>query len=125
MLPRVGKATLLSQTNRAGIAIGAQIGAVLIALTFILPIAIVVWYVRTLMLADTIAADPFEVLGVIGMPFNVGFWRVETTVLLTLALPLLPVAAGRWRPGRAEGLVLVFGYVYYLLLITRAGNRWH
>ncbi|HEV7300247.1 MAG TPA: hypothetical protein VGN72_12835 [Tepidisphaeraceae bacterium] len=125
MLPSVGKATFLSQTNRAGIAIGAQVGAVLIALTFILPVAVVVWYVRTVALTDAGAVDPFEMDRVVAMPFAIGFWRVETTVLLALALPLLPVAARRWKPGRTEGLVLICGYVYYLLLITRASNRWH
>ncbi|HUB27220.1 MAG TPA: hypothetical protein VL992_17480 [Tepidisphaeraceae bacterium] len=42
-------------------------------------------------------------------------WRVDAVTLMVLAAALLPSAAGRWRPGRIEGVTLLAIYVAYVL----------
>jgi cation:H+ antiporter len=129
ILPHIGIATLLGQTRRVGIAAGAQIGTAFIALTFVLPIAIVIWHARGLVRSGVLErsqlADMFEGIESAPLPFPVGFWRIEGALLIAASLPLVPVAIGRWRPARAEGAALIFAYIVYLLIVTKAANRWH
>jgi Ca2+/Na+ antiporter len=138
MLPAVGIATFLARTKRTGIAIGAQAATALVLLTVVLPLTVAVWHLRPIIspvevVATTLTTQPaiaplatdapHDVVH--AMPFGVGLWRIETLLLVALALPLVPMAMGRWRPGRLEGTVLLAGYVFYLLIVVAAGDRWH
>lgn len=134
-LPAVGTATLLGRTGRASMAIATQVGTVLFLLSLVLPVAIVLTHVRSAIRWTTDTATSADAIQVgrfvfdrakaAPLSFPVGLWRIETVLLIALALPLLPVAMGRWKPGKAEGTVLIVGYVLYLALVTAMGDRWH
>jgi Ca2+/Na+ antiporter len=131
VLPHVGVATLFSRHGRVGHVIGMNIGAVLMTLTLVLPVAIVIWHLRGALAplagGDVALANhpPFDWSAAAPMPFPIGFWRIESVILVALALPLVPVAQGKWKPGKAEGMSLLLGFLVYLTMNTLMGNRWH
>jgi Ca2+/Na+ antiporter len=47
--------------------------------------------------------------------FPMATWRVDAVVLMILAAAVLPAAAGRWRPGRGDGAMLLVIYIGYVL----------
>jgi Ca2+/Na+ antiporter len=55
--------------------------------------------------------------------YPMAVWRVDTVVLILLALLLLPVGMGRWTLGRREGAGLIIGYAAYLVLTAMMGTR--
>jgi hypothetical protein len=57
------------------------------------------------------------------MVFPVLVWRVDTVALLVLGLVLLPAAIGRWTLGRRDGVIMLFVYVAYLMVVAAAGRR--
>jgi len=137
-LPATGYATLMARTGRTGMALASQVGTAMLLLTLVLPATITVWYARGAIVVrdtSTTTTAPTPMLKFMSaelsletakpLPFSIGLWRIEAVLLVALALPVIPVALGRWKPTRAEGAVLIVGYVLYLGLITAMGTRWH
>ena len=50
------------------------------------------------------------------LPLPLITWRVDVVVLVVLGFILLPTSLGRWRLGKAEGVVLITLYVLYVML---------
>jgi hypothetical protein len=51
--------------------------------------------------------------------FPMTAWRIDNVFLIVLGLGLIPISIGRWTLGRAEGMMVLFGYAFYLALIAR------
>ena len=117
VLPRVGEATYLGQIGEAGTVLSTQAAATMLTLAGVLPVSLGIARVRQQFAPATDGAPL--------MPYGIGFWRIETVLLLVLAMLIAPIAAGRWRPRRLEGAVLALAYVFYVLVVTAAGDKWH
>jgi Ca2+/Na+ antiporter len=89
----------LAQRGHAWAAVGTQIAVAQLNLCLLLPVAALIWRLRW------------------GAPisFPIGNWRVDAVVLILLSAALLPAVAGRWRPRRLDGSVLLMLYVGYVL----------
>ncbi len=139
-LPAVGIATLLARTSRVGVAVTTQAATAMTLLTVVLPLTVAGWtagqygrkFLSQLSTSESTVAtqsvSPFvhEVdYTMTAMPFGVGLWRIETLLLVALSLPLIPLANGRWLPGRSEGVSLLVGYVFYMMIVVLMGDRWH
>ena len=101
-----------------------QIGVVLMNLCALLPLLILLPYVALkLPQISHWAGDAFAPRG--GLPtlllFPAPMWRIDTVVLIVIGVLLLPVALGKWRLGREEGMVLMAGYFFYLTTTLASG----
>ncbi|HWE97616.1 MAG TPA: hypothetical protein VG269_26915 [Tepidisphaeraceae bacterium] len=121
VLPTLGTSSLVAQRGRAGEALSALVGTVLINLCAVLPVAVILWYAVSMHGADHSATasagasafhNPFA--GLAGLPYAMATWRIETVMLVVLGFALTPVAMGRWTVGRLESALLVLGYIVYL-----------
>jgi Ca2+/Na+ antiporter len=48
-------------------------------------------------------------------------WRIDNVILIIMGIFLLPVALGKWKLGREEGMVLIAGYFFYLTATIASG----
>jgi Ca2+/Na+ antiporter len=107
-------------------AVGSHMGIIFLNLCALLP-ALALWpYVRTILPAIRPG------LAGLGWPIDWGHfrplvfpyacWRIDTVALVLGSLVLLPAWMGKWKLGRAEGLLLVLGYLAYVML-TALGVR--
>jgi Ca2+/Na+ antiporter len=129
----------LSQKGRAWEATTTNIAVVLLNLCLLLPTVALLWYpsaagwfawLRRLFdwqgpisTASQPTSMPLALREVDPMVYSVSVWRVDTVVLVMLGLLLFPVALGRWRLGRGEGLALIGVYVAYVLAAIIVGFR--
>jgi hypothetical protein len=107
-------------------AMGPLMGIVFLNLCALLP-SLALWpYLRTIL-----PALPAELRGwglqidwshFQPLVFPYACWRIDAVALLLGSLLLLPAWMGKWKLGRAEGVMLVGGYLVYVLL-TLAGVR--
>ncbi|HEX8322495.1 MAG TPA: hypothetical protein VF595_01160 [Tepidisphaeraceae bacterium] len=65
-----------------------------------------------------VVAEP--VLGPIVVPLVT--WRVDSVLLVVVSVLLLPIGAGRFKFGRAEGAWLILIYLAYAAVATRTGT---
>jgi Ca2+/Na+ antiporter len=110
VLPMIPPLATLAERGRRDEATSAIVGFALINLCVVLPIVVVV---QQLMPATTATAQPSATAD---LPFPILVWRLDTVLLSTIGLLLLPTAVGRWALSRTEGLGLVCVYVVYLFL---------
>jgi Ca2+/Na+ antiporter len=142
VLPMIGSGMMLSRANLYSGAVSASVGIVLLNLCFGLPLVVGVWYAKPLWggRAERLVAmvtpangDPTTApttsapdLGALApdpsIRFPISLWRVDTVLLILLGLVLLPLAAGRWLPGKFEGVMLVCVYIIYMGLTTWAAR---
>jgi hypothetical protein len=87
---------------------------VLLNLCLLLPIVILLNYV----LAGVLHASESR-----ATPYPLIVWRVDTVMLVVLGFAIVPVAAGRWLPGRLESMLLVLAYAAYLVAETVVSAR--
>jgi Ca2+/Na+ antiporter len=125
MLPAVNSGTNLGQRGLWGVATDSYVILTLLNLCLLLPMIVVASYLRRVYLL-TMSDRPVEIsfersLEPIYYPMAV--WRVDTVVLILLALLLVPVGMGRWTLGRREGAGLIIGYAAYLVLTAMLGTR--
>jgi Ca2+/Na+ antiporter len=135
VLPMIGSGMALARANLYSGAITASVGIVLLNLCFGLPLVIGTWYAKPLwtdrtdrLVAMIEPAEPAPTTVPVSdvnpaapdpsIRFPIALWRVDTVVLILLGLVLLPLAVGRWLPGKLEGVLLVFVYVIYMGLTT-------
>jgi hypothetical protein len=101
-----------------------QVGVVLLNLCALLPLLILLPYLaaRIPQLSHW-AGDALAPRG--GLPtlllYPTPMWRIDNVVLIVIGVLLLPVALGKWRLGREEGMVLMAGYFFYLTATLAGG----
>jgi Ca2+/Na+ antiporter len=114
LLPGLGASSMLAQREQTGEAITALTGMVLLNLCLLLPIVILLNYALVgLFHASESRATPYPLI----------VWRVDTVMLVVLGFAIVPVAAGRWLPGRLESMLLVLAYAAYLVAETVVSAR--
>jgi cation:H+ antiporter len=116
VLPIIGTGTELAHQNQSAVAIGSQVGVALLNLCGLIPLAMVISFIHQAKLHGTIRFD-------FTFPFPLAIWRVDVILLIVLSLLLLPVALGRWSLSRGQGLLMMLGYLFYLVL-TLAWQRY-
>jgi Ca2+/Na+ antiporter len=144
VLPMIGSGMALARANLYSGAVSASVGIVLLNLCFGLPLVVGVWYAKPLwekrtdrLVAMVASNDPSNPAPATTAPadgadpavppdpsmrYPLALWRVDTVILIVLGLVLLPLAVGRWLPGKFEGVLLVFVYVIYMGLTTWAAR---
>ena len=110
VLPMIPPIATLAERGRRDEAQSTIVAFALINLCVVLPLVIV----AQLVLEKSTAATQPSAVG--GLPFPILVWRLDTVLLATIGLLVLPTAIGRWRLGRAEGFALIGLYVVYLFL---------
>jgi cation:H+ antiporter len=114
----------LAQHGASWIPMTACVGVVLLNLCVLLPAMALVPYASAWMeavrqsrglMVDWSAVTPQA------MVFPLAAWRIDTVVLIVLAVLQLPVAVGKWNLGREEGFLLIAGYCAYLLAVAASG----
>jgi Ca2+/Na+ antiporter len=91
--------SILAQRGQAWASAAAGAGVAELNLCLLLPLLALAWQFRR---GESLY-------------FPMASWRVDAVVLIILAAALLPAAAGRWRPGRGDGAMLLVIYVGYVL----------
>lgn len=127
VLPSIGAALAQVRLDRPDHAVGSLGATAMLNLCLVLPLAIVIAHVMNTLTAP--AADgPFTLVGMVGdlvnapvMVFPLIVWRIDTVMLMLLGMLLLPVALGRWRLGRVEGVVLLLLYTLYMRITAMQG----
>jgi Ca2+/Na+ antiporter len=119
VIPMIGTDSLLAQHGRYTEAVSSQAGFVVLSLCFMLPLLIVGWYVQSALPLHSLRElwmrwQDVQITSPLNFPLIV--WRVDSVMLILLALALLPMSLGRWLPRRAEGIVLILLYAAYMLL---------
>lgn len=134
LLPMVGSAATMAQAGRTTAVVGGAVVLALINLCVMVPVVILVWHAwpwieRTIaggrVIASTTRAVEVEVLSRTPLNFPMASWRLDSVILLILAVALLPVAMGRWTLGRREGVALVVLYALYLIGSAMVGTRYY
>lgn len=110
-LPMMGVGIDCAHRGESATAISAQIGVVILNICLLLPILIELVHIRSRWRG--VAFQP--------VPFPLAVWRVDVVALIALGLFLLPIAFGRWRLTRMNGLALILGYILYLALTMTLG----
>jgi Ca2+/Na+ antiporter len=125
--PMLVAGAAIPQQQRSWITTTTAVGLALLNLCLLLPATILLWYliharnfdlgVKLGLRTDPLPTSP-------PLIFTMITWRVDNVVLILLGFMLVPVALGRWRLGRAEGITLVGLYVVYILMEAAAGARY-
>jgi hypothetical protein len=121
VLPLVGAGVSLSGIGRGTSAVSTQVALVVLNVCVLLPLIIVIQAVRTAMEGGAVLSGSIFALPGPVMPMSI--WRLDCVLLLVLALFLLPVAVARWKWGRVEGLVLILGYGFFMVLTAALTRR--
>jgi Ca2+/Na+ antiporter len=110
VLPMIPLLATLAERGRRDEATSAIISFALINLCLVLPLIVIVHHFLPTSIAATQPSAPEN------LPFPILVWRLDTLLVSTVGLLLLPTAIGRWTLSRGEGLGLVGVYVLYLFL---------
>jgi Ca2+/Na+ antiporter len=119
VLPMLTGAAKLAKTNRASEAVTAAVAVVLLNICLLLPLAALLWDGVQGVVGNsfsTIHLDLGAIRNASPLPFGWVTWRVDSVVLVVLSFALFPVALGRWKLGRSEGLTLIVLYGVYVLM---------
>ena len=49
------------------------------------------------------------------LPYPMAAWRIDNVLLVVLGFAAIPVAMGRWAISRLDSVLLVFGFLAYLI----------
>lgn len=113
--------------QRAWATTTTAVGVTLLNLCLLLPVIILLWYLVNATHFDLgVKLKMWEKPLATSAPlvFTLVTWRVDNVVLVLLGFMLIPAALGRWRLGRAEGVLLVGLYAVYILMEAAAGARY-
>jgi Ca2+/Na+ antiporter len=116
ILPMIGTGTLIAERGHASAAASGLVGLALLNLCVLLPVMVGAWLVRRSIIG--IEEIPAYI------PFPIASWRVDTVLVLIMGTLLAPVAFGRWRLGRVEGIALIMVYAAYLATSSILSVRW-
>jgi len=124
VLPMVLSGANLSRRGEGWVAATSGVGVVLLNLCLLLPAVILLWYPISVARSHGWNVPQMRMdwlREVSPLVYPLVTWRCDTVVLVLLGFVLLPAALGRWRLGRAEGVVLIALYGVYILMETAAG----
>jgi Ca2+/Na+ antiporter len=110
VLPMIPPIATLAESGKRDEAQSTVVAFALINLCVVLPLVI---FVQLLIEKSSATTQPSAIAG---LPFPILTWRLDTVLLATVGLLLLPTAIGRWTLGRVEGIALIGLYVVYLFL---------
>jgi len=110
VLPMIPPLATSAERGRRDEATSAIVYFALINLCVVLPLVVVAGQLIPAAVATTEPSAKAD------LPFPILVWRLDTVLLTTIGLLLLPTAIGRWALSRAEGLGLIGVYVIYLFL---------
>jgi uncharacterized membrane protein YgdD (TMEM256/DUF423 family) len=116
VLPMIPPLATLAERGKRDQAATSLVGFALINLCVVLPLVVVAQQFIQMTSASTQPAVVDD------LPFPILVWRLDTVLLTTIGLLLLPAAIGRWALARAEGFGLVMVYVIYLFLTLLISN---
>jgi Ca2+/Na+ antiporter len=102
----IGLGIAQAQRGQLSIALGAQVGVVLLNICLLLPLTAGVWWVF------------HRHQGYMVIPL--GVWRIDNMAIIVLGLYLLCVTMRLWRAGKTQGILLLIAYLVYLGLSLRA-----
>jgi len=124
MLPTLGTTTALAQRGHTGPAVTALVGTVLLNLCALVPAVVLLGYLSSAYSHRAEAGSLLELFQKYAQPtpYPLLVWRVDTVLLAVLGFAMIPVAIGRWLPGRFEAILLVFVYIAYFVA-TALSNR--
>jgi Ca2+/Na+ antiporter len=124
--PMLVAGAAMPPAQRSWITTTTAVGLVLLNLCLLLPLTILLWHLIGATHLDASARLHFRIDSLSTAPpliFSLITWRVDNVVLVLLAFVLFPVALGRLRLGRAEGVTLIGLYAVYILMEAAAGAR--
>jgi Ca2+/Na+ antiporter len=132
LLPMVGVGAALSQRGRTIATAHASVLLTVLNLCVLLPVVIALWYFRPMIEMGWTHVTSVAVAGEQPVttwlntppPFPMSSWRIDSVVLLILAVAALPVALNRLPLGRREGMGLVVLYTVYLVANALLGTRY-
>jgi Ca2+/Na+ antiporter len=104
VLPMIGSGLVAARDGQGGPVLATCAGCVLLNLCVLLPLTIFGWHVTS----GRLNTPPRS------LAYPMAVWRVDTVLLVMLGALLVPIASGRWKPGRAEGIGLLVVYAMYL-----------
>ena len=110
VLPMIPPLATSAERGRRDEATSTIVYFALINLSVVLPLVVVAGQLIPAAVATT------EPSARANLQFPILVWRLDTVLLTTIGLLLLPTAIGRWALSRAEGLGLIGVYVIYLFL---------
>ena len=116
VLPMIGAGTLLAERGKTNAVASSLVGVTFLNLCVLLPVLVAAWLCRRLIAKGDDLPDY--------IPFPIATWRVDTVLILITGALLIPVALGRWRLGRLEGVILVLIYAAYLGVTAVLSLRW-
>jgi hypothetical protein len=124
LLPMLGTGSDLARRGQSAAAVSSHVLVTLLNLCLLLPLVVQLQPVATSWPLDL--SSPTGILRQLRdraqfLPYPMATWRVDTVILAMIGFLLIPYAMGKWRLGRAEGIGLVVGYCFYLMLVTAAG----
>ncbi|MCC6239195.1 MAG: hypothetical protein IT448_02700 [Phycisphaerales bacterium] len=135
LLPMLGTGMVLIHKGRNIVTAHAAVLLAIINLCVILPLVITLCYFQPLLFRinhwltgsrDAIAAG--QAVSSWHLPYPPSFplatWRVDSVVLLILAVAALPVATNKLPLGRREGMALIMLYALYLITSALIGARY-
>lgn len=109
VLPIIGSGTELAHAHQAGTAVASQTAVALLNLCALLPAVVFAACCRQMFVSKSL-----DFTAAIAFPLAV--WRVDVILVIILSLFLLPVSLGRWALTRTQGLIMMLGYVFYLMM---------
>jgi len=120
-LPMVSSGVVTASEGRTAIAIGAQVGIVMLNFTVLLPATILLRMLITSIARPS--TSPASGPGIETFLYPRLSWRIDAIALLILSLLMVPIAEGKFRLDRRLGGWLIFAYCVYLMttLIVGAG----
>ncbi len=126
LLPMVGVGAAFAQRGRTVATVHAAVLLTVLNLCVLLPLMIALWHLRPMIgwLAAGGAVESFGLQLADPPPFPLSAWRIDSVVLLILAIAALPVALNRLPLGRREGMALIVLYTVYLVANALLGTRY-
>lgn len=118
-LPMVSSGVQTASEGRTAIAIGAQVGMVMLNFTVLLPGVVLLRSFLKAMARPT--SGPASNAVVEAFLYPRLSWRIDAVALLILSLILVPIAEGKFRLDRRLGGWLIFAYCVYLLTTLLVG----
>jgi len=97
----------------------ASLAIVMLNLCLLLPAVILLWHVHESVLPTfhaMAATHPTAAVSPAPLLYSVVHWRVDSLVLLLLAIILVPAALDRWKLAKAEGAMLIGFYLIYVMV---------
>lgn len=116
ILPIIGTGTELAHQHQSSAAISAQVGVALLNLCALLPLTVLAGAFHVSFGSTPIHWPSVSFDSTFAMHFPLAVWRVDVILLIVLGLVLMPVALGRWSVTRMQGVLMMLGYLFYLVM---------